>query len=66
MRADQEFVLAAMRLEPFVFQWAAAGLLQTDDFVEQAVPMLYGQCGTNHAVRRGSKTQKHARASYIQ
>ena len=37
LRADQEFLLAAMRLEPFVFQCAAAELLHSDDFVQQAV-----------------------------
>ena len=37
LRADQEFVVAAMRLEPFVFQWATAELLQSDDFVQQTV-----------------------------
>ena len=37
LRADEEFVLATMRLEPLVFQWAAAELLQSDDIVQQAV-----------------------------
>ena len=29
-----------MRVEPFVLLWAAAGLLQCEDFVAQAVPIL--------------------------
>ena len=33
-------MLATTRLEPFVFQWAAAELLRSDDFVEEAVRIL--------------------------
>ena len=43
-----------MRLQPFVFQWAAAELLQSDDFVQQAVAhvtfVLDGICLGSSAV----------------
>ena len=52
-------MLAAMRLEPFVFQCAAAELLRSDDFVEQAVHILrvkYGNWFWDGLYRTGCRS----------